>query len=403
MWAIPQDLFPLADDLQRPALVIAYLAIEFYVADIKSLVATGVKQWIKDANNNDSSNRQTKKRIKASLALWESKKHPFDYAHYMILCDIVDPSSASLPPSSRPQLTLRTFLADLIQHGLRGTKTGPPFVNGGSFQHVLPVALKKLEAHATLHEIEPLPYMSDVLERVWLLFRLHNIPWTPISQPGRATRQSRTIVYNAWSHFGGQRDPQQDARIIQPHQQRAAAVQRNLKEMLLSDADGPWTSGDITIQNIHTILHRHILPEDFVIPDMSLSQDATYIMDTYRYVRDNFALPNPLHQLALIIGIMFSKLAPNVFTKKPKGVDYEVLATPESTRTYLQTLGWETRNKKGLTQQNIFVSMVTTYIIAIYDEDSPLRKYHAEHGTFGDHWSAKHSECFILIAIQHLS
>jgi len=374
-------------------LVIAHLAIEVYVNDIKTLVTSGVDKWIKDSKDDDDIFPQTLNRVKKGLTLWKQKSHPFDYAHYLLLCEIVKPDGVTLPPSSTPQLTLRTFLGSLIDLGLRQAKGGPPFVKGGSFQHILPVAVNKIKIHAISLGVEPVPYMAEILERVWILFRIHNIPWTAPSDPHRRGRHSGLVVYNAWSHFGGQRAPEQLLRGPKPHQQHAAALEQSLKLALRNDADAPWSTGDITIQDIHTILHRHMLPEDFVIPVMGLDERSGYIGETYRYVRDNFALPDPLHQLALIIGIIFSKLTPNVFMEKPaQSVAFHQLSTEESTREYLNTFGWETRPKKGLTQKNIFVSMTATYIIALYDADSPLRKYFATHQNLGRFWNDKHSK-----------
>ena len=392
MFAIPADLYPTSEPLTQPALVIMHLAIDSYFNDIKMLVINGIDKWIKDSKDNHDINRQTVNRVKTSFSQWKTKTHPFDYAHYLLLCDIVNPSGTSLPPSATPQLTLRTFLQSLVQLGLHQAKNGPPFVKAGSFQHILPVALQKLQEHSTEVTTDSAAYAAEVMERVWLQFRLHNIPWSAPAEPHGRGRRATTVVYNAWSHFGGRRDPHPTTSVLQPHQQRTSAVQQKLQQILQEDADSPWKTSDIRVQDIHTILHRHMLPDDFIIPVLSPHEHASYVGETYRYVRENFALPETLHQLALIMGIIFSKLTPNVFTVKPEAVPSQATSTEHSTREYLNTLDWETRDKKGLTQQNIFVSMVTTYIIAFYDANSPLRNYIATHGHLGKSWTEKHCE-----------
>jgi hypothetical protein len=403
MHAIPVDLFPTSDQVMRPALVIAHLALEFYINDIKALVIAGVNKWITDAEHDNNIPRDTVNRVTNTFKRWTSQDQPFAYAHYLLLCDIVKPNTTILPPSSAPRLTLRTFLKSLIQLGLRCAKSGPPFVKGGSFQHVLPTALSKLQAYAAGRTQDPLAYVEDILERVWLSFNIHWIPWTSAPDPGQRGRPSSLVVYNAWSRFGGQRDPQELAKRLQPHQLHTAAVERNMQLALRDDADAPWSTADMTIQDIHTILHRHQLPDDFVLPvSASRNEKAAYVMETYRYVRENFSLPNPLHQLALIVGIVFSKLTPNVFLAKPASIPASRISTEQSTQQYLNTLGWETRTKKGLQQQNIFMSMVTTYIVAMYDSNSPLRKYIQKHGNLGDSWADKHSTCFFnCIEVTH--
>jgi hypothetical protein len=377
----------------RPALVIVHLAIEFYVQDIKTLVINGVNTWIKESKEKDTVTKDTIKDVTQALARWQLEKHPFEHDQYLLLCHLIRPGTVSLPPSSSPQLTLRTFLDSLIKRGLQGTKTGAPFLKGGSFQHVLPVALHKLQKYAITQSFEPLPLMAEVLESVWLLFKLHHIPWTaPPNPEQRRGRPATLVVYTAWSQFGGPRDPKQHPNALRPLQQRAAVLEQNMQLALSRDADGPWNTDDITIQDIHKILHRHVLPEDWVLPEAKSNEKGAYVAETYRYVKDNFALPEPLYQLALIMGLVFSKLTPNVFTAKPGDIPPTALSTHRSTHAFLNTLEWETRSKKGLSQQNIFVSMVATYIIAIYDPHSPLRKYFDKHQQMGDSWTMKHGK-----------
>ncbi|KAH8978533.1 hypothetical protein EDB86DRAFT_2836679 [Lactarius hatsudake] len=56
------------------------------------------------------------------------------------------------------------------------------------------------------------------------------------------------------------------------------------------------------------------------------------------------------------------------------------------------TLPWESRQgKKGVSDRPIYISMVTTFIIAIYERDSPLGRRLFETKSLGSPWAAKHT------------
>jgi hypothetical protein len=66
-------------------------------------------------------------------------------------------------------------------------------------------------------------------------------------------------------------------------------------------------------------------------------------------------MEQPLHLLALIIGIVFASLAPDLFTGKPGSIEQEHVDTPEKTQRFLNTLPWETRPKGGLKRSQLLL------------------------------------------------
>jgi hypothetical protein len=55
-------------------------------------------------------------------------------------------------------------------------------------------------------------------------------------------------------------------------------------------------------------------------------------------------------------------------------------------------------SKKGMSERTIFISMITTFIIAIYEPQSPLREHmrEAAKGGLGDAWTEKYSMPFLF-------
>jgi hypothetical protein len=62
-------------------------------------------------------------------------------------------------------------------------------------------------------------------------------------------------------------------------------------------------------------------------------------------------------------------------------------------RDIYSDIDWISRPKKGMSEKSIFVAMFTTFIIALYDDDSPLCQCMilTMRKGLGDDWTKKHS------------
>jgi len=134
------------------------------------------------------------------------------------------------------------------------------------------------------------------------------------------------------------------------------------------------------------------------MPDFNKeAADSKYVYKTYTFVTENINLSTSLHHLALLLAIIFSKLCPNVFTEATSAnlLSPLLASTEESAQQYLNTLPWSNRlaaGKKGNTRRDLYICMVTTYIISLYEPKSPIRLHHDSSGQFGRWWTEKHSE-----------
>jgi len=169
---------------------------------MKNLVVSGVKADISELERSDDPlDRQLAKQRQRDLRAWQVLDHPFSYTHYLDLCRIVNPTGTSLPPSSAGQLVQKTFMTSLIDLGLSNKKSGAPYIKGGSFQAVLPCAVRRLSSYATRIGVQTKSYSVDVLMRCWRHHQVNFIPWSPPSVARRGPPLT-TVVYNAWATFG---------------------------------------------------------------------------------------------------------------------------------------------------------------------------------------------------------
>lgn len=121
--------------------------------------------------------------------------------------------------------------------------------------------------------------------------------------------------------------------------------------------------------------------------------DNSYSAQTYRWVMANFNLSKKLHCLALICAILFAHMAPNVFTpahyiKNTPGI--KQLRPTDDTTEHVRNTPWvsKTGTAMGIAY---YILPFTVYAIALYERESPLRKYMAANqGSLGSAWTTAH-------------
>jgi len=162
------------------------------------------------------------------------------------------------------------------------------------------------------------------------------------------------------------------------------------------DANISWRFNDIKLRDLANVINHHSLPSDWTIP----ARSSDYVLATYNYVRDIYNNKNDIHKLALLVAIILGHCLPNIHapTDAPKYLNN--LLTQADTRRAARDLPWVAKTKtKGSKESHIHMTMFATFIIALYDSDSPLRKYMAQHdNSLGDLWTDKHSmSCFYFV------
>jgi hypothetical protein len=97
--------------------------------------------------------------------------------------------------------------------------------------------------------------------------------------------------------------------------------------------------------------------------------------------------------LALLVSIIIAfSLFPNLFI--PINQKYLFLYANSSNNVckIFNEMEWKDKEKKGIKDQKFFISIFTTFIITLYEEDSPLRKHMATFpkSGLGEKWTTKH-------------
>ena len=214
------------------------------------------------------------------------------------------------------------------------------------------------------------------------------IPWhlPPTQAPGRP---STNPTWKSWMQLGKSDLRDKIFSTTNPFERSTQDALSALQKAKSNDTNAEWSSTDLTLAELKLALDRSKLPEDWYIP----TDNAPYILETYSWFNSIYDCQKPLHQLALMIGIIVSRCLPNLFAPKEIAKKLAEANDRQTTAAIARNAPWVPKaGRRGMTEKGIFVAMVATYFVAIYDKTSPLRQYAEMNSNSFGPWSAKHSK-----------
>ncbi|KAH9913183.1 uncharacterized protein B0H18DRAFT_1126502 [Fomitopsis serialis] len=430
----------------RHAAIIGEIFLHIFIADIKRLVATSVKENLaKQVRNRpitesslgggpDIIVRQEREARQKFLDRWMSASRPLSFtpgdtmaALLMAITEDASTIGLGLPNPTHQQLSLREF----VQHLYRmGRPTNPdtlqsPLANGGSAASVLRVAVNAMIAHAPrdMREETISPTIkrmrSEALEK-WVCrafanavqeLQIHFVPAKSASTQGRPGRWACAF---SWETLG-KADAQSDLLREQAIDAALTPVQINNRNALEASRRAAndhvhvkWSASATPLQDLGEAMRREKLPEEFELPPNVLQlpgePSAKYVRDTYTWVRRNFAHDNPVHKLALLCGIVISKVLPKVFYDEGAADAVLTGMTSSETIKIIRNLPWiakdgetdngrgvETSYRRGASDPGPYLVGFVTAMIAFLEPESPLRQHFAVARALGKPWTKRNS------------
>lgn len=392
----------MSDSTLREAVCVADVAFSMFFNDIKAMVKAGVEADINKSQSNNGSPglelrvSERRKRLKQWLAMPSSGLLDFAGDNYANLLRILvtDPQAIvhGLPDASINEISTLVFaksLYDMVEYPTRNP-LGAPILPKGAFWPAIQVAIAHIKAMAP---VDPPNFVVNVLRLTTEIIKIHFIPWSKMHDgPGRP---SRIPVWNSWASLGAS-DPNRgiNTLTLRPEEAIHRAALKAQQIAMDRDVNASWTLNDIKLRNLANDLNHDSLPSDWTIP----SQSSLYVLETYNYVRDIYNNKNEIHRLALLVAIVLGRCLPEIHAPPDTHKLLLNLSTRSETRRVVRDLPWVSKTKtKGSKESHIHVTMFATFIIALYDSESPLRKYMANHDdSLGSLWTDKHSSSFIL-------
>ncbi|KAI9430768.1 hypothetical protein H4582DRAFT_2103578 [Lactarius indigo] len=416
----PPNVYPgVESSFANRAMRIVEIALTGLLDDTKQLVMDGVRAdiaaRISQAPSEDSRNtaellgRDREKHLKK----WLSLDNPLSYSPhdhhqtYQLLLQAVvhDPHSIShgLPNLQAHAMTLTAFVQHLLAMSSPHSPSlvAAPVQTNGSFLPLL------IEAHRSLHRLSQesdLDARDSFAHNLFLRgVRYLRISFVPSHRPRSSTAGAspRKPVFDSWAHLG-LKDAASIPSIPSPPGLPLPSLHFAtvaLNHALSNDSTVQWFANALSLDALQSVLNKTSLPHDFVTPSLS---HVPYIDDTYSWVRQVYNGSDHLHHLALLVAIIASSLLPNLFM--PLDVSRHRFANAlshQQVRNVYSQIDWVSRNKKGMSDRSIFIAMITSFIIALYDPSSPLRTHMSKSPRrgLGDDWTKKHSVKGVTVSL----
>ncbi|KAG9311945.1 hypothetical protein JVU11DRAFT_8206 [Chiua virens] len=400
---IPQSSYNfVADPTLRVLCYISEIALKRFFSDVKVLVKEAVlKEISNDLTLRGPSGIAARER-QTALKSWLDCDNPLSFTE-----DVLPQLLMAIVPLQHQKLTLPSshlgsqsidFFVDAImtQCSYHGRILRPPFSKKGHFHHLASIAIKECEkiiAISDLRNEDSEQLIKESFRLASITLKINHIPWSANPDGGRGAPSVR-MVHNVWLNLGAAslHSNQHSAALIARKQSRQQIAVRSSISVQLSDARGDWNALDVKLVDFHTVIHKTILPREFDMPSSNTSTSTTeaYIEETYNYVRAAYDRNKPLHHLALIASIACAGLLPHIYAPMK-------ITQPKQNSNFtdcLRNLEWETRTKRGASQAHIFLKMVTFFIIALYDQSSPIF-YKSDKSA----WFKKHSSKGITVLL----
>ncbi|KAG0692492.1 hypothetical protein DFH29DRAFT_1046484 [Suillus ampliporus] len=383
----------------RHAIIIAVIAFQTFVADVKTLVSLAVTKRCNELDGNDthaSTMEATTRRL--NLKKWLACPQPLSYdekAYKCLLrCIVGDPDdySLGLPNPTKVKLSIRDFaklIADM-SHEKSPTPLAAPLISSGSSPTIFKVALQYMSKYVPRHSpAAAKTFLQNALIVAANHLHINNIPW---HLPAARGRRPQKPHFESWVNLGKAAIvpslTRLNSQVLDPAEEASQRAQA-------SDTRAAWAAGSITLQSLPDFISRSVPPNEFTIDNIAVDKTEpkdSVTRKTYQWAFAEFDMAVPLHRLALLVGIYVSKITPNLFYDRQQRPDHHAFDTMFDFTKALRRMAWEPKStRKGCKVAAPFVPMVTAFIMAVYDITSPLQAYFHDHQTFPKPWNKKNS------------
>ncbi|KAG2045632.1 hypothetical protein BDR06DRAFT_1015455, partial [Suillus hirtellus] len=390
---------------ERHCIVIALVALRSYIADVKTLVATAIKKECSaDSDEMDVDDGRgpcrDKERLK-SLQKWLACDHPLGYKdkayEHLLRCVVIDPSdfSEGLPNSSKEKLSVQDFAARIcaMTRVESPTSVAAPLILTAPSTTVFRMAYSRMLKYAPARS----PAAAEkCIQRSYIIaannLQIQHIPWHAPNTGGRG-RPSRKAMHNSWVNLGKSIVVDNASSVAARTNSRPVDMAAEAaKKAQASDARAPWAVESITLQSLPEFFARDCLPDEFSLEQIECSRDPM-LTEIYEWVFANFDREKPIHKIALLAGIYFSHVLPDMFWDVKDKPSNDKMLGERSATNAIRNLPWKSNKgtRKGSTWRPQFIAMVPAYIISVYERESPLREYLAKKKAFPGQWNAKNS------------
>lgn len=346
-----------------------------YVRDVLDLVSKSVMEEVEESlKSNRAADRAQARLRKRALEEWRKSNYPLSYQQDILanLITAINPrrtdvtSAFELTRPSQGGKPLSFFVDSIIKFASH-VRRRPPFIQTGSFNRLFKIAVSEcrkmyLTHQYPEHDLDVI--IVNIATRIASDMKINHIPWIPDRAAGAAGRPSTTIRHDIWLPLGEAEHPRVQPKNNAPASQ-SQQILRASQRMVMEDPRSEWSACNIRLTNFHKILHKHSLPIEWKFDN---SGDE-FQSEVYRWVAEHYnPLSKPLHALAIFISLIFAGLLPKIYP-----CEMQHPANVNDIYQYVRSSPFVAKSsKKGASHTDPFITMVSGFIIAMMDPQSPL-------------------------------
>jgi hypothetical protein len=398
------------DQNLRTAKSIAFQVLSIFILDCKELVSKAVRKSIADQVSARPPLQYHGQIRQEALATWMKEERPLSWGNqattsaatsatnYRSLATLltVDPAN---PGSGLVKSTERwNYIRVAKQMVEQGVKGFVPAYKFGYFRTALELAYPEIKKYSPRPETAD-QYALAIIARTMEMMKIHFVPWYPPSN--RRGEVSRLAHHDHWLFL----DHTSSASPLAGTETAGNSSPRTTYTLLAdrdaaADPCAPWSIPD-SIQDMGPLWNKTTLPTDWSLTHAYLNKLAKnpktqYVHDTYNYIPQVYDGSNWKHHLSLVLAILVSAILPQVFCSEAGKDSIDILQGEGMVTNAIRKLSWvKTPNSKhkGVTARAPYITMLTTAILALLEEKSPLREHlKANKDSFGLPWTEKHGE-----------
>ncbi|KAG6370418.1 hypothetical protein JVT61DRAFT_12030 [Boletus reticuloceps] len=377
------------------------VAFRVYIEDIKEFIKNTVQKELEPlSHSRDFAAKQSARERRVLLKMWMAARYPLGYEAHEIAqliavlapwqCnddptqprDRDDMAPLALPAPPGGSWSCSQFV-DTVVKGASKWRV-PPFIQHGMFKHTISEAMELvgdlIRSQRQLWSHDPneaRDLMKAIMVKAIQELKINHVPWVVHRDGPCAQGQPSTqITHTVWLPLGGA-EPKRLATMSRVLLNMGRTQEVKLLELCnkiaLRDALMSWSATRQRLTNYHNVLHNQCLPSEWSYKNASIQAKDTLSKEVYTWLPEAYDPVNkPLHALTKLISIVFSGMLPRCFP--PSDFSTEGITHMPQLADILANMPWESCDKRGATIAPPFITMITTFIIAIMDPESPFHR-----------------------------
>lgn len=312
------------------------------------------------------------------------------------ISDSSDDVRLGLPAIDQPSISISDFVDGLVcaadgrrSTRLHGVRVVPP---RSAAEQTLKIAIPKMRnvvRQCKGPAGDPDKLIANIFGQVIGEMKIHYIPFVDIPRGPRFKKPQ----YDCWIMLISQAATdiiESNDELLSPdqiEQRDATRAQRRAQKL---DPRLEWACGTIALSNLQSILHCESLPTDW---KLSRSR-VPWIDHISDWMPANFDIRNPIHHYAILASIILSTTLPYIFLPKSPDIPNCTDLTAAEIREVGLGLKWTMQSEgRGHKDKPAFISMMTTFIIALACPDGPLAVHLRQNeNVMGADWTKRNCE-----------